>query len=211
MRLWLASKWEDIRTSFWFMPTLMVAAAVALSLATIHLDKATPRHNWVATLGWTFMRGPVGSRAVLATVAGSMMTIASVTFSITVMALQVASSQFGPRLLRNFMHDRGNQVALGTLIVPGIIDAAFHQIRQATRGDTSVTLRLLETIAALRRHTRDPVVRAALRRHADAIHRGSREGLKYPLDREDAERRHREVIEVLDGTADAPPPSGASP
>ena len=72
-------------------------------------------------------------------------------------------------------------------------------------------LRLLETIAALRRHTRDPVVRAALRRHADAIHRGSREGLKDPLDREDAERRHREAIEGLDGTADAPPPSGASP
>ena len=95
--------------------------------------------------------------------------------------------------------------------VPGIIDAAFHQIRQAARGDTSVTLRLLETIVALRRHTRDPVVRAALRRHADAIHRGSQEGLKDPLDREDADRRHREVIEVLDGTTDAPTPSGASP
>jgi uncharacterized membrane protein len=91
MRLWLASKWEDIRTSFWFMPTLMVAAAVALPLATIHLDRATPRHNWVATLGWTFTRGP------LAAVAGTMMTITSVTLSITVVALQLASSQFSPR------------------------------------------------------------------------------------------------------------------
>ena len=116
MRLWLASKWEDIRTSFWFMPTLMVAAAIALSLATIHLDRAAPRHNWLATLGWTFTRGPEGSRAVLSAVAGSMMTIASVTFSITIVALQLASSQFGPRLLRNFMRDRGNQVALGTFI-----------------------------------------------------------------------------------------------
>ena len=44
------------------------------------------------------------------------MTIASVTFSITVVALQLASSQFGPRLLRNFMRDRGNQIAIGTFI-----------------------------------------------------------------------------------------------
>ena len=48
MRLWLTSQWEDIRTSFWFMPTLMVVAAVALSLATIHLDRATATQNWIA-------------------------------------------------------------------------------------------------------------------------------------------------------------------
>ena len=116
MRVWLENKWDDLRTSFWFLPTFLVAAAVALSLATIHLDRATPYYNWIATLGWTFTRGPEGSRAVLSTVAGSMMTIASVTFSITVVALQLASSQFGPRLLRNFMRDRGNQVAIGTFI-----------------------------------------------------------------------------------------------
>ncbi len=45
-----------------------------------------------------------------------MMTITSVTFSITIVALQLASSQFGPRLLRNFMRDRGNQISLGTFI-----------------------------------------------------------------------------------------------
>ena len=94
----------------------MVAGAVVLSLATIHLDRATVEENWVATLGWTFTRGPEGSRAVLSTVAGSMMTITSVAFSITVVALQLASSQFGPRLLRNFMRDRVNQAALGTFI-----------------------------------------------------------------------------------------------
>ena len=113
MKTWLINYWESLRANFWFVPTVMVAGAVALSLATIHLDKATADDNWVATLGWTFTRGPEGSRAVLSTVAGSMMTITSVTFSITIVALQLASSQFGPRLLRNFMRDRGNQVALG--------------------------------------------------------------------------------------------------
>ncbi len=116
MKSWLINHWESLRANFWFVPTVMVAGAVALSLVTINLDKAAAYDNWIATLGWTFTRGPEGSRAVLATVAGSMMTITSVTFSITIVALQLASSQFGPRLLRNFMRDRGNQLSLGTFI-----------------------------------------------------------------------------------------------
>ena len=87
MKLWLANKWEALRGSFWFVPSLMVIAAIGLSLMMIHLDRATANQNWIATLGWTFSRGPEGSRALLATVAGSMMTIASVTFSITIVAL----------------------------------------------------------------------------------------------------------------------------
>ena len=116
MKTWLMNYWESIRANFWFVPTVMVAGAVALSLVTINLDKVAAYDNWIATLGWTFTRGPEGSRAVLSTVAGSMMTITSVTFSITIVALQLASSQFGPRLLRNFMRDRGNQISLGTFI-----------------------------------------------------------------------------------------------
>ena len=445
MKLWLANKWDSLSGSFWFLPTLMVIAAIGLSLMTIHLDRATVNENWLATLGWTFSRGPEGSRALLATVAGSMMTIASVTFSITIVALQLASSQFGPRLLRNFMRDRGNQVAIGTFIatftycllilrtvngtdseqfvphisvtvalmlalisvgvliyfihhsaesiqaenviaavsrdlhfaieelyperlgheapdesniaserelpadfnndhrkvdsprsdylqainvdrlfadcdrarscaldradvpensvlkamqlhslgrprksttqwssrfvqssffghrrtllqdvefaidqlvevavralspgvndpftaincvdrlgaalcdladkvipspyrydedgklrvvtdastVQGIVDASFDQIRQAARKDTSVTVRLLETIAAVARQTDAPAFRTALHRQADAIHRGSHEGLADGTDREDANRRFREAIEALNGT-----------
>lgn len=116
MRLFLANKWEALSTSFWFVPALMVIGAVGLSLATLQLDQSDYTLNEVAPFGWTFLRGPEGSRAVLATIAGSMMTIAGVTFSITIVALQLASTQFGPRLLRNFMRDRGNQVSIGTFI-----------------------------------------------------------------------------------------------
>ena len=118
MQIWLGNKWDDLRSNFWFVPSVMVVSAILLSLATLHLDKITSANhdNRVATLGWTFTRGPEGSRAVLSAVAGSMMTIASVTFSITIVALQLASSQFGPRLLRGFMRDRGNQIAMGTFI-----------------------------------------------------------------------------------------------
>lgn len=115
MKLWLYNRWEALRESFWFLPSIMVAAAIALSYAVIPIDRAARTDQWLTT-GWTYSRGPEGSRAVLSVIAGSMVTIASVTFSITVVALQLASSQFGPRLLRNFMRDRGNQVAMGTFI-----------------------------------------------------------------------------------------------
>ena len=154
MRIWLDNKWDELRTSFWFVPSVMAAAAVVLSLATIHLDKATIYDNWIATLGWTFTRGPEGSRAVLSTVAGSMMTIASVTFSITIVALQLASSQFGPRLLRNFMRDRGNQVAMGTFIATFTYCLLILRTINGTQGEQfvphiSVTVGLLLALFSL--------------------------------------------------------------
>ena len=54
--------------------------------------------------------------SVLSTVAGSMISVTGITFSITIVTLTLASSQFGLRLLRNFMHDTGNQVVLGTFL-----------------------------------------------------------------------------------------------
>jgi len=94
----------------------MVVGAVVLSLLTLAADKAAAREGVDLNPAWTFTRGPEGSRALLATVAGSMLTIAGLCFSITIVALQQASTQFGPRLLYNFMRDRGNQVVLGTFI-----------------------------------------------------------------------------------------------
>lgn len=116
MKTWLLSRWDSLRGTFWFVPLLMVAASALLSFLTLAADGAAEERGIAITLPWTFSRGPEGARALLSTVAGSMLTIASVCFSITVVALQQASSQFGPRLLHNFMRDRGNQVVLGTLI-----------------------------------------------------------------------------------------------
>jgi uncharacterized membrane protein len=116
MRTWLQSRWDDLRGTFWFVPLLMVAGAAVLSFLTLAADGAAAERGVAITLPWTFSRGPEGARSLLAAVAGSMLTIASVCFSITVLALQQASTQFGPRLLHNFMRDRGNQLVLGTLI-----------------------------------------------------------------------------------------------
>jgi uncharacterized membrane protein len=107
--------WNTINSSLWFIPTVMTIVTVAVSFVTISLD-AMIKEKLVDRLGWVWAGGPHGAREILSTIAGSMITVAGVVFSITVVVLALASSQFGPRLLRNFMRDKGNQIVLGTFI-----------------------------------------------------------------------------------------------
>jgi uncharacterized membrane protein len=93
----------------------MAVAAVGLSVAMIQLDEAATA-SLLDRLSWVYTGGPEGARAVLSTIAASMITVAGVTFSITIVALTLASQQFGPRLLRNFLRDLGNQIVLGTFV-----------------------------------------------------------------------------------------------
>lgn len=113
MRTRFAAWWDALRTSYWFVPGLMTLAATALAVAT------TTGDHWLGERGRQlalFAGSPDGARAMLSTVAGAMITVAGLTFSVTIVALTVASQQFGPRLLRNFMRDTGNQVVLGTFV-----------------------------------------------------------------------------------------------
>ncbi|PSB03995.1 DUF2254 domain-containing protein [Merismopedia glauca] len=111
----LSKLWDSLHSSFWFVPTVMVVLAIALSFITISIDQSRET-DIIGDLGWAYSLGPNGSRAILSAIAGSMVSVATTAFSITIVALQLASSQFGPRLLRNFMQDTGNQVVLGTFI-----------------------------------------------------------------------------------------------
>jgi len=115
MRAKLLKYWEHVRASFWFLPSLMAAAAVALALLAVMLDHRLD-DKWLNSASWVYGGGAEGASAVLQTIAGSMITIAGVVFSLTLVALSLASSQFGPRLLRNFMRDTSNQLVLGTFI-----------------------------------------------------------------------------------------------
>jgi uncharacterized membrane protein len=111
----LGTVWDSLRSSYWFVPGLMAASAIALAFVMVTLDQ-TSNSGPIENLGWIYTGGPDGARTVLSTIAGSMITVAGTAFSIVIVALQLASSQFGPRMLRNFMQDTGNQVVLGTFI-----------------------------------------------------------------------------------------------
>ncbi|WP_199611511.1 DUF2254 domain-containing protein [Flocculibacter collagenilyticus] len=115
MKTLLNNYLERIRASFWFIPTLMVVFSGYLSFLFIDLDK-TRQGNITFITKMLGEVGPEGARSILTMIAGSMINVTSVAFSITIVALTLASSQFGPRLLRNFMTDRGVQFVLGTFI-----------------------------------------------------------------------------------------------
>lgn len=115
MRVQVFKTLDRIRSSFWFLPAAMASGAMVLAFATVALE--TPVTDWL-TLNWglTFTGGAEGASSLLGAIAGSMITIAGVVFSMTLVALSLASSQLGPRLLRNFMRDTTTQVVLGTFV-----------------------------------------------------------------------------------------------
>jgi uncharacterized membrane protein len=115
MRVQIFKTWDRVRSSFWFLPAVMAGGAVALAFTTVALDK--PVTDWLSlSWAWTFNGGAEGASSLLGAIAGSMITIAGVVFSMTLVALSLASSQLGPRLLRNFMRDTTTQTVLGTFV-----------------------------------------------------------------------------------------------
>jgi uncharacterized membrane protein len=115
MKTLLLKYWYRLRSSFWFVPTAMACLAVAMAFGAVELDKAVT-DDWLEFLDWSYSGGAEGASLLLGTVAGSMIAIAGTVFSMTLVALSLASSQLGPRLLRNFMRDTANQVVLGTFV-----------------------------------------------------------------------------------------------
>lgn len=112
----------------------MACLAVALAFSTVELDKAVA-DDWLQRLGWSYSGGAEGAGLLLGTVAGSMIAIAGTVFSMTLVALSLASSQLGPRLLRNFMRDTANQVALGTFVATFVYCLlVLRTIRRADEG-----------------------------------------------------------------------------
>jgi uncharacterized membrane protein len=106
---------EHLRQSYWFIPSIMALAAVLLAGGMIWLD-SYEGSGWMDRFAWLHASRPSGARQVLSSIGGSMITVAGTVFSVTIAAVVYASGQYGPRLLSNFMSDRGNQVTLGTFI-----------------------------------------------------------------------------------------------
>jgi len=113
----LASHWrrEVLRTSLWFVPAVEVVAAVALFVGTTALDKAAYRGDF-AIPSWVISGTADVARQILTAIAAAVITVVGVVFSIILVTLTLASTQFGPRMLRNFMRDRGTQLTLGTFV-----------------------------------------------------------------------------------------------
>jgi len=128
---------DQVRASYWFIPSLMALAGAVLSFVMLYIDRTLTVRDWLSDSPWLFLNQPTAARIVLQTIAGSMVTVAGVTFSITIATVANATIQFGPRLLTSFMRNRGNQITLGTFISTFVYCLS---LLRAIRGDDGYAL-----------------------------------------------------------------------
>ena len=138
MRIRIVKLAEDLRASYWFLPFCMLIAAFSLALATCWLD-TNPAVRKIAGNSMLGNSGADDARGILSVIATSVLGVAGVAFSITIVAVSFASSNFGPRLIRNFMRDRGNQLTLGmfvgTFVFCLLVLASVHGATTKESGD----------------------------------------------------------------------------
>jgi hypothetical protein len=108
-------RWEALKTTFWLAPTLLILVAGVLFVITIQLDLAAFHHHLTLPT-WVRTGSADAGREVLIGIAAAIITTIGVVFSITILALTLASQQFGPRMLRNFIRDLGNQMTLAVFV-----------------------------------------------------------------------------------------------
>jgi uncharacterized membrane protein len=126
--------WGRLQESLWFLPSIIVASAILLGVGMVEVS-ALVSPETLARWPSIFGVSAEGSRSMLSAIAGSMITVAGVTFSITMVAVTQTSTQYSPRILRNFMRDRANQAVLGTFV--GIFAYCLVVLRTIREGEDS--------------------------------------------------------------------------
>jgi uncharacterized membrane protein len=142
----LRQSWLTLRASLWFVPSLIVLASMAAALVLVErtgLLSDDLARQWPRIFG----AGADGSREMLAAIATSMITVAGVVFSITIVALAQSSTQYSPRVLRNFMRDTPTQVVLGVFV--GNFAYCLLVLRTVRGGDQNTFIPALAVLGAM--------------------------------------------------------------
>src|SRR3954447_424590 len=101
-----------LRSSLWFIPVMCVIAGVVLSIVSIAIDRA---FDYAALPRW-LTGGPDAATAILETIAASMVSLAALVLTITMVVVQLAMGQFSPRIVQTFLQDRPSQFAIGLFV-----------------------------------------------------------------------------------------------
>lgn len=104
---------QNILQAFWFIPAVFSLLALFATAALNWLDVYLALQS-IPSLSWAYTKSPEGARALLSTIAGSSITVLGVILSTMIVVLTLASQQYGPRLVRNFIEDRPSQVVVGS-------------------------------------------------------------------------------------------------
>lgn len=185
--------WDSLRSSLWFLPTLLVLSAVVLALSLVAAEPWFDGNNLEEKLPRLLGAGAAGARGMLSAIAGSSITVAGVGLSLMLVALTLASSQDTARILRNFMSDKGNQAVLGVFL--GVYVYCLVVLRTIRSGDEGafvpsfavlvgvVLVRLLAVLHIIAGFTHDEERRHALERHADLLIGTAERSVSSPHDR----------------------------
>lgn len=141
------SFWENLNSSFWFLPGLLTFGAVVLFYVTQYLDQVVQVS--LTSLPVIFSGDATAARSVLSTIAGSLVTVVATVFSLTILALQLASSQYSPRLLRSFTGDRGVQTVLGAYIATFLYSLLVLRIIRSPEGGATSFNPTISTTTAI--------------------------------------------------------------
>lgn len=136
--------WLNASQSLGFLPGLITAVFGALGIVVVEIDRSIDLEG----VDWIFQGDGSAARSVLSVVAGSLITVAGLTFSMTMVVLQLASSQFSPRVLRTFFGDRITQITIGTY--GGTFVYSLLVLRAVgSFGDSGFVPRLSVTVASV--------------------------------------------------------------
>lgn len=110
----LLNYWENFRSSFWFVPAILMIAAAVGALLMVSLDNKVDKA--IISAFPIFEMSPPAARSILSSIVGAMISATGVVFSMTIVALSLASSQFGSRLIRTYRSRRSTHFTLGIFV-----------------------------------------------------------------------------------------------
>jgi uncharacterized membrane protein len=124
---------QDVRASYWFLPGSLVCLAALLAQGTLYLDQHPDFLPFDLPKGLRDTQVD-GARSLMSIISQSVFGVAGVMFSMTIVAVSFASGNFGPRLIGNFMRDRGNQWSLGILVATFVYALLITRAIQSPTG-----------------------------------------------------------------------------
>ena len=139
--------WQRANSSFWFLPALIVAGGIVLYAVTLTLDQRT--FTSLSALPIVFSGGASAARSVLAAISGSLISVITTAFSLTIVAFVLASGQYTPRLLRSLTADRGLQVVLGTYIATFVYSLLVLRIVRTAESESAAFIPVISVTTAV--------------------------------------------------------------
>jgi uncharacterized membrane protein len=152
MKLYLFIVWEFLKSSFWFLPLIIIFISILISIPSLRLDENLKDYPLLSYYS-LWKGGAEGAQQILSSIAGALITLMSIVFSVVTIPLSLAASQYGSRLIRRFMQDPGTQLVLGFLTANTIfcilVLRAIKTEPEPFIPSFSITLSLLFTIISL--------------------------------------------------------------